>query len=229
MVLSQSSKELPYQRPPVSMQREPHGPPSLHGINSYTTVIVQIVVTFSVALIVGYVLGRASFPQRQDGFLLPQGTLETIWYHNTTFSQRPAPESETAWNSLVPVGRGFVHHPEIAPFISNIAVFHQLHCLHAILVTYYADISTIEHLNGNQDADDYLQHTGTRMAPEHIRHCFDYLRQALMCAADTNLEVVSHESHLVSGWGQPRQCRDYNAVFAWAEKWANSSDTGIVT
>ena len=27
------------------------------------------------------------------------------------------------------VGRGFVHQPSIAPFISNIAVFHQLHCL----------------------------------------------------------------------------------------------------
>jgi ABC-type glycerol-3-phosphate transport system permease component len=70
MTLSQSLKELPYQHPLVSMQRETHEPPSLHGTtNSYATVIVQIVVTFTVALIVGYVLGQASFPQRQDGFL----------------------------------------------------------------------------------------------------------------------------------------------------------------
>ena len=31
------------------------------------------------------------------------------------------------------VGRGFVHQPNIAPFISNIAVFHQLLCLVRLL------------------------------------------------------------------------------------------------
>lgn len=50
-----------------------------------------------------------------------------------------------------------------------------------------------------------------------------------MCAADTNLEVLNEKTHLTNGWGQPKQCRDYQRVFAWAEKYANSSDTGIVT
>lgn len=67
------------------------------------------------------------------------------------------------------------------------------------------------------------------MAPSHIRHCFDYLRQALMCAADTNMEVLDPETHTTSGWGQGKQCRDYDEVVMWAEKWANSTDTGIVT
>lgn len=66
------------------------------------------------------------------------------------------------------------------------------------------------------------------MAPSHIRHCFDYLRQALMCAADTNMEVLDPETHTTSGWGQGKRCRDYDEVVMWAEKWANSTDTGIV-
>ncbi|KAL4943308.1 hypothetical protein BDV06DRAFT_211161 [Aspergillus oleicola] len=77
--------------------------------------------------------------------------------------------------------------------------------------------------------DEFLNSTGTRMAPSHIRHCFDYLRQTIMCAADTNLEVLDWEMHLTSGWGQNRICRDFEKVFEWAEKWANSSDTGLIT
>lgn len=49
-----------------------------------------------------------------------------------------------------------------------------------------------------------------------------------MCAADTNLEVVDQKTHATSGWHQPKKCRDYDQIFQWAEKYANSTDTGIV-
>lgn len=82
---------------------------------------------------------------------------------------------------------------------------------------------------GGQRPDSFLKDTGTRMAEGHIRHCFDYIRQALMCGADTNLEVLDRETRATSGWGQNRQCRDYYEVVEWAEKWANSTETGILT
>ncbi|KAE8314739.1 hypothetical protein BDV41DRAFT_575395 [Aspergillus transmontanensis] len=192
-------------------------------------VIIQVIVTFTIALTLGLITGQRLSINKWDGLLLPQGNIKTIWEHNLTFSQRPTPESEAAWNSIIPVGRGFIHHPEIAPFISNIAVFHQLHCLHAILVAYYAAVEESDVAKGIQRPDNYLQQTGTRMAPSHIRHCFDYLRQTLMCAADTNMEVLDPETHTTSGWGQDKRCRDYDEVVMWAEKWANSTDTGIVT
>ena len=127
---------------------------------------VQILATFVVALSLGLGIGRASFASNREGLLcescrlflsrsdghtdahviVPFGAVSEVWQHDLTFSQRPTPDSELAWSSLIPgelpppspspalfltgqVGRGFVHHPEIAPFISNIAVFHQLHCL----------------------------------------------------------------------------------------------------
>ena len=49
-----------------------------------------------------------------------------------------------------------------------------------------------------------------------------------MCAADTNLEVVDRETHLTNGWGQKKICRDYEHVKEFAERYANSSDVGIV-
>ena len=77
--------------------------------------------------------------------------------------------------------------------------------------------------------DSYLKGTGTRIATSHIHHCFDYLRQALMCAADTNLEVLDRETRLTDGWGSERKCRDYQGVSRWAEEWRDSEDVGIVT
>lgn len=97
-----------------------------------------------------------------------------------------------------------------------------------MLVAYYEALESapVMHLD---DVPDFENTTATRIAPFHIRHCYDYIRQALLCAADTNLEVLDHETHLTNGWGQPKTCRDYTQIFAWAELYANSSDTGIVT
>jgi hypothetical protein len=77
------------------------------------------------------------------------------------------------------------------------------------------------------DVSDLDDVTGTRTAPFHVRHCFDYLRQTLMCMADTNLEVLDLETRTTNGWNQTKICRDYDLVRKYAERWANSSDSGI--
>lgn len=100
------------------------------------------------SLVLGYVLGHSQIketdttqfglPGKRPWYTtksvltsrqVPAGSVLTTWEHNLTFTQRPSPESEAAWGSIIPIGRGFVHHAKVAPFISNIAVFHQLHCL----------------------------------------------------------------------------------------------------
>ena len=57
----------------------------------------------------------------------------------------------------------------------------------------------------------------------HSAHCIDYLRQSIMCAADTNLEG---ETEAGPGWGSVHECADYDAVLAWAnehgaQRWRN--------
>ncbi|KAJ5909341.1 hypothetical protein N7504_003984 [Penicillium tannophilum] len=250
MAPSSSQKEVNYQ--PLASDEPEALTSSLakpHFLSSRAAVmIVPIVVTFTIALILGWVTGQHFSDKRWDGLISPPGNVEVVFEHDLLFSERPTPESEAAWNSIIPgklnlsaplciylsaystqVGRGFVHHPEIAPFISNLAVFHQLHCLHAIVVSYYTAIEDADVARGGQRPDDFLEETGTRMAQSHVRHCFDYIRQTLMCGADTNLEVLDHETRATSGWGQKRQCRSYHEVFEWAEKWANSTDTGILS
>jgi hypothetical protein len=71
----------------------------------------------------------------------------------------------------------------------------------------------------NNDADDpLLNNTGILMEPSHVRHFFDYLRQTIMCAADTYFEVLGKDTRATDGWGQQRVCRDYKTVFDWTDK-----------
>jgi hypothetical protein len=71
----------------------------------------------------------------------------------------------------------------------------------------------------------------TQEEVEHSAHCFDYLRQSIMCAGDTNLEGKSETG---PGWGSEHQCVDYDALLEWANEHSahgfrgNMPDTAIL-
>jgi hypothetical protein len=65
---------------------------------------------------------------------------------------------------------------------------------------------------------------------KHILHCFDYLRQAVMCYGDTALEgtdryhIMEGKDNLSDGtygFGTTHQCKDWNAIIRYAEANAN--------
>ncbi|TID26408.1 hypothetical protein E2P81_ATG00884 [Venturia nashicola] len=85
----------------------------------------------------------------------------------------------------------------------SLSIFHQLHCLTAI----FSDYVTI----GEGEVP--------KIPPSHTLHCFDYLRQAIMCYGDSTLEhVVSGKGRetLEYGYESPRMCKDFNAVLGYA-------------
>ena len=53
---------------------------------------------------------------------------------------------------------------------------------------------------------------------DHTGHCFEYLRQSLLCSADSSIEPVDNAAHDFLGWGFQRQCRNYDELKAWAEE-----------
>ncbi|KAI1090647.1 hypothetical protein F5B19DRAFT_316168 [Rostrohypoxylon terebratum] len=130
------------------------------------------------------------------------------------------------WIPLSADARGYVHLPTYAsyptlppPFTVSInrtsegpaymlSVYHQLHCLSYVIAHFQAGY-------GGAPLDEEVAH--------HSAHCFDYLRQGIMCSADVNLEG---ETEAGPGWGSPHECVDYDAVLAWAnehsaERWRN--------
>jgi len=124
---------------------------------------------------------------------------------------------ESKWLISKPQGRHgdiFVKTPEkygLPPGIEKgsseyqgfpLSVFHQLHCL-KMLRMHYAALLTM-----GQEMTDKVS--------DHPDHCFDYLRQAIMCSADMTLEKarVDPDGHrrATDGWGSTHQCKDWGRV-----------------
>jgi hypothetical protein len=79
-----------------------------------------------------------------------------------------------------------------------VSVFHQLHCL--------------SYLAGHFQQG----YGGTKLEEEvskHSAHCFNYLRQGIICSADTTLEG---ETNAGPGEGSEHECVDYGALLKWA-------------
>jgi len=70
-----------------------------------------------------------------------------------------------------------------------------------------------------------------RLSEAHLYHCFDYLRQAIMCSGDTTLEKVVDFSGLklpmTDGWGSQHECRDYDAIYAFAAEHRITNSTEL--
>ncbi|KAL7809298.1 hypothetical protein V8C26DRAFT_412231 [Trichoderma gracile] len=128
------------------------------------------------------------------------------------------------WLSYMPRGNGFidVNHtdryilPEPISFKGkqaySIAVFHQLHCLYAIMDMYNnltsPALKAQANLNISEDSHG------------HINHCFRYLRQSLVCCGDTALEGQIPNSNIsgTDGTGAVHVCKDFEAIRSWAEE-----------
>ena len=49
----------------------------------------------------------------------------------------------------------------------------------------------------------------------HDAHCFDYIRQGILCAGDTTIEGHTGDGH---GWGSEHQCKDIKSIQEWVDE-----------
>ena len=76
---------------------------------------------------------------------------------------------------------------------------------------------------GNQD--EHAAHRDTL----HLEHCFDYLRQAILCAGDTTIEWArdsgdGETDSQVDGWGVEHQCRSTKTIYDFTAKHRAEND-----
>ncbi|KAL2141205.1 hypothetical protein VTI28DRAFT_2711 [Corynascus sepedonium] len=130
------------------------------------------------------------------------------------------PEVLDRWNKLMPKGIGFQrvdnpsdYHdlPTPISWYEGQTVFttswtHQLHCLWAVIQTYAG-------LKANVSLPD--DHHW------HMIHCFSYMRQAILCSADTALEGLEttfpDHNGGSDGWDAHHVCKDIGEVRKWME------------
>ena len=170
-----------------------------------------------------------------------------VFEYHSIYSDPPTAESEKAWKNLIPgmssvhvlrcgqelirsfnkAGKGFVtienygqlpDQPQLNQSLTEqhaiVAMFHQLHCLYAIREGYFGL------RDGNPD----------KVPVGHLGHCWDYIRQSIMCNGDTTLEWVApppDDTKGSTGWGYQHQCKDFGAIYSWAEENRWMTSTGI--
>jgi len=181
--------------------------------------MVLAIITLSVLHFSDRTVGRPSpvprFPLKTYTFVQNPRYLHEDMFANTTDTLHTLHH----WIELSADGRGYVkiENPEFfglgEPYSSRVnesysepvymvSAFHQLHCLSYLVEHYQAAINKTEL---------------TQEVAHHTAHCFDYLRQSIMCAADISLEGKTDAG---PGWGSKHECKDYDALL----KWANTHD-----
>ncbi|GKT65086.1 hypothetical protein ColTof4_07474 [Colletotrichum tofieldiae] len=207
--------------------------------------------TFMLFVIIGLLLERRGLQTTpRDKRLEPVGDLtgfapeftqQITTFHPTTDFVPDDPKKlftntsiQENWLSIVPKGLGYlvmqdpaahdnlpVPLPEFAPrTVFTTSMTHQLHCLYAILES-YAGLA----VNGSAAVDMHSHiPEGTEGAegPWHLQHCFEYLRQAIMCAGDVALEGTQTTFPAgftgSDGWDAKHVCKDYKQVYDYLDK-----------
>ena len=71
-------------------------------------------------------------------------------------------------------------------------------------------------VEGNKTSDSDLP---MMISPPHVRYCIDLLRQSLMCAADTTVEIKDEAAGGVHGFGVEHRCANWDQLVGLTTKW----------
>ncbi|PHH78507.1 hypothetical protein CDD82_3016 [Ophiocordyceps australis] len=142
---------------------------------------------------------------------------------NELYSDPPSPETDAAWNALLPFGRGYVFVDEPSQYslepgietdwgqIYSVSMYHQMHCLGLVRRNYWRLLNAI--LQNSTDTYAEAEH---QFVNSHTGHCFDYFRQSFECAADMTLEWPRLEEdgrrYQVDGGDIPHVCASKQAL-----------------
>ncbi|KAF1826695.1 uncharacterized protein K489DRAFT_398946 [Dissoconium aciculare CBS 342.82] len=160
---------------------------------------------------------------------LPNVPSETVVFEaDPIFSDRSTDDTDFAWDMLLPPGRGYVYVPDGASRgllpgqytpegeIYSVAMYHQLHCLARIRKQHWI------FKDGIVTGDTGMARTfAGRGDSSHAQHCFDYLRQSILCSGDMTLEWPKQDGPssgaTVDGWGVPHTCKAPAAIKAYMD------------
>ncbi|KAK7952801.1 uncharacterized protein PG986_008529 [Apiospora aurea] len=194
---------------------------------------ILVTIGFLAALNLAFITALAVFVVRKGqadaqppSWMPPERYTKKLFIYQSVFGDEPSKESEGQWTKLIPKGKGWidVDNDTALPYMHGmdqslpkqqamISVFHQLHCLYMTRAGYFsARAGNLDEVNAG-----------------HLAHCWDYLRQAIMCAGDTTLEWLHAPPDNIgsTGWGYQHTCKDYGALFTFAERYRSTDKKEI--
>jgi Mycotoxin biosynthesis protein UstYa len=142
-------------------------------------------------------LFTSGFGDQRTQYMGNSTAADDAWFklYPRTVVRIPKSSADKLVNKTIPIVGDEDHFPVL------ISVFHELHCLDSIRNLYYGHNKGID---PNPVINDAV------LAPGHIDHCFDSLRQTLMCGADITpvpYEWVPSRHKALGSLGVPHTCR----------------------
>jgi hypothetical protein len=130
----------------------------------------------------------------------------------------PSPAIDAAWHDLVAWSNIRVTAAQLrainrtsvqlsdgsGDYMAQLNVHHQLHCLKSLRQAFYPE---------------YYPDSGRHKA-DHIDHCLDNLRMAVMCNADISVQTfdwVDNSPRPLANFKVEHECVDFEALDSWAE------------
>ena len=115
--------------------------------------------------------------------------------------------------------------------------------------SYYAALNGTNPVSIQSGIEQLSEEKQAMIFHDHISHCFDYVRQGIMCAGDLAVESATevpaawldgvsedliHEKYgettpmVVDGWGTKHQCRSFDEAWSWAMRNRVPDDSGVI-
>ncbi|KAL5384778.1 hypothetical protein DPSP01_005215 [Paraphaeosphaeria sporulosa] len=116
----------------------------------------------------------------------------------------PKSQADKLANKTIPIAGDEDHFPVL------ITVFHLMHCLDSIRHLYFGH-------DKNMDPDPIINDAVLKRP--HIDHCFDSLRQSIMCASDVSpapYNWVPSKGKALGSLGVQHTCRNYEKLVEWS-------------
>lgn len=160
--------------------------------------------------------------------------------HDSIWRKAPSPQVDAAWDristeglELIGVSRDEIinsgknpsqcvqtppswdEYSKERPFIAQIEVFHEIHCLDELRKEVFAD----HYYKGRERNESRTS---------HITHCIHMILQSLMCSADVG--IITHnwihnelfptdpKTRVFADFNSVKKCRDFDSILDWAQK-----------
>ncbi|KAI9646298.1 hypothetical protein NHQ30_005739 [Ciborinia camelliae] len=152
---------------------------------------------------------RSEFADLRDKEVLVE------WLQDSVYSSPNATERDQYWDAInhdsgivavpkswasekgLPMGSTFPWDADKTIYFVN--AYHGLHCVKNIYHSF------MEYRLGIEQS----------LPAHHIIHCLDQIRADILCAADDTLRVTTPDMRPVTGEGQLRKCKNWDALKAW--------------
>ncbi|KID82802.1 hypothetical protein MGU_09894 [Metarhizium guizhouense ARSEF 977] len=152
------------------------------------------------------VLFTSGFGSQRTKYMGNSTAADDAWkaLYPRTVVRIPKSSADQLINQTIPLNGDEDHFPVL------ISVFHEMHCLDSIRHIYFGHTKGFDQ---NPVINEAI------LAPEHIDHCFDSLRQTLMCGGDIApmpYKWVEERKKALGHLDVQHTCRDYDALLEWA-------------